>query len=170
MKTVFLTLLFFFVIGMGIGGAEPFARKIDVPEEMLKPTHPAALDAMMTQNSKVPSKEKVGISPYQGAKILFTQQPSNLKMNGKKIEANHMIAMGTIDKTDQVLSFFRTQVADWTYKEVWGTHIFYKGRGEFKLMDESSMVTPHIQIREALPQENPLMPDMKTVIEIYYRP
>lgn len=150
--------------------AEPFAPKVDVPKKMLEPTHPDALDAMMSKNSKVPEKHEVGIPCYQGAKIIYSQQPSRVKINGKELKPNHMIFMGTDNKVDQVYSFYKEKLPDWSYKEKFGTHIFYEGDGKFDLMDESSMTTPHVQIREAYPQESPLMPDMNTVIEVYYRP
>ncbi len=50
--------------------------------------------------------------------------------------------------------------------------ILSKGSNLFELMDVSSMTTPHVQVRdrEAFPQKSPLIPEMITVIEIYYRP
>lgn len=127
MKTAVLALLFCFVTGIGIGNAEPFARKVEIPDEMLEPTHPAALDAMTAKNSRVPSQEEVGIPAYPDGMILQTQQPSNVEVNGKKIKANHMVSMGTTAKVDQVLTFYRERLSNWSYKEVWGTHILSIG-------------------------------------------
>jgi len=150
--------------------AEPFAQKVEVPKHMLEPTHPDALDAMMSKNSKIPSRQDVGLPSYHEAKIIYTQQPSSSTINGQKLEPNHMIFMGTNDPVDHVYSFYQEALADWSSTEAFGAHILYEGTGEFELMHESSMTTPHVQIREASPQESPLMPDMSTVIEVYYRP
>ena len=170
-KTCFLlTGLFFLILFSTQIWAEPFAPVVDVPDDLLKPTNPAAIDAMMTKNSKVPSKEDVGIPPYPKAKIAYTQQPSAANINGKEIQPNHMIFMGTVDPSEEVLSFYRKALSDWEYQEKWGTHIFHEGKGKFELMGESSMTTPHIQVRKAFPKENPLMPEMNTVVEVYYRP
>ena len=170
MKTFILALLVCLAAGTTLVLAEPFGTKVDVPEKMLKSTHPNALDAMMVKNSKVPSQEAVNFPSYPDALILQTQQPSPGVVNGEKVIPNHMIVMGTVEPVDQVVSFYQKQLSDWTHKEKWGNHIFHKGDKPFELMSISSMSTAHIQIREALPGENPFMQDMKTLIEIYYRP
>jgi hypothetical protein len=150
--------------------AEPYAPKVDVPEEMLEPTHPNAFDAMMTKNARVPSREEVGIPPYPGAEIVHTQQPSGATVNGKEITPNHMISMGSADPVDRVLDFYRRELSGWSGTKQMGIHVLYQGEGEFELMDASSMTTPHVQVRKAYPDESPVMPGMKTVIEVYYRP
>jgi len=165
-----LMIVFSLMIVASLVYAEPFAPKVHVPQEMLDPTHPDALDAMMAKNSKIPSKQEVGLPAYQGAKVMHTQQPSGAQINGKELQPNHMVRMGTADPIDRVRRFYREQLSDWSSTESFGTHILYQGEGKFELMHESSMITPHVQIREAYPQESPLMPEMSTVIEIYYRP
>ncbi len=50
---------------------------------MLLHKHPAALDAMMAKDSKIPSKDEVEIPLFSGCQIIHTQQPSKGEINGQ---------------------------------------------------------------------------------------
>lgn len=163
--SILTSVVLFLMITTGFATAQPFAKLVDIPNEMTKEGHSDYFDAMVTKNSVIPSQEEVGISAYPGAKILFTQMNNQSNENGTQVDLPKRIFMGTPDSVEQVTEFYKKNLTGWKYKKFYGAPTFYKKEGEFNPLED--MITPRIVISPEY-KTRKLMPSSKTNIDIYY--
>lgn len=150
--------------------AEPFAPKVDVPAAMLDSRHEAYTKAVGARDAEIPSRAEVGLPAFPGAKIMFTQRPTAWEINGKQLKTLHRIYMGSKQPKNEIVSFYKAKLPGWGHVDKGGVHYFWKGNGPFDPFGESGVVTPRVVVGEPFKhRKDPLMPDMQSVIEIYYR-
>lgn len=149
--------------------AEPFAPKVDIPAEVLQPTHEAYFEAVTAKNSPVPDAGQVGVPAYPGAKMLFSQRGGPMSVNGKPMRRLSVVTLGSPDEPAKVVSFYRQRLSGWSHGVFLDTDFLWQGQGEFKPLTESAMTTPNIMVRQPMPGgTEALMPRAKSVIEIHY--
>jgi len=136
--------------------AQPFAPKIDTPNN---PNNDAeiALAIQILQGVTVPDRKEVGISPYPDAKIFQTT-----------VAQSGMVAtvrLFSADDVNTVLEYYKKELIDWKFKDLYGANTFFKG-DEMKAMMAQE---PFIQIISS-EMFTKTMPTAKTAITIGYNP
>ena len=147
--------------------AEPFAPKVSLKEH-LKPGTLAYLAARQLKSVKVPDRKDVGLPPYPGARVRMVFKQGQMRI-GDSIECLPMIRLLSTDMPDRVVEFYKKRLKGYRYVRYWTSHLFYRGLKKDYIEVISDCTTQHIFI-DRLNTRDPLMPEAKTVIEIYYTP
>ena len=136
--------------------AQPFASKIDPPKNPDNDPE-IAFAIQILSGVEVPDKSKVGVAPYPGAKIFQT----TIAQSGMV----PTVRLLSTDEVSTVLEFYKKELSDWKFKDLYGTNTFFKGDEMKALMCQE----PVIQIASA-ELFSKTMPTAKTVITIGYNP
>lgn len=136
--------------------AQPFAPKIDPPKNPDNDPE-IAFAIQILSGVDVPDKSKVGVAPYPGAKIFQT----TIAQSGMV----PTVRLFSKDDVSTVLEFYKKELSDWKFKDLYGTNTFFKG-DEMKAM---MCQEPNVQITSA-ELFIKTMPSAKTVITIGYNP
>jgi len=154
MKTIFNFIVLLFLSIQTI--AQPFASKIDSPKNPNDDPE-IAFAIQILSGVEVPDKSKVGVAPYPGAKIFQT----TIAQSGMV----PTVRLLSTDEVSTVLEFYKKELSDWKFKDLYGTNTFFKG-DEMKAM---MCQEPVIQIISA-ELFSKTMPTAKTCITIGYNP
>lgn len=136
--------------------AQPFASKIDPPKNPDNDPE-IAFAIQILSGVEVPDKSKVGVAPYPGAKIFQT----TIAQSGMV----PTVRLLSTDEVSTVLEFYKKELSDWKFKDLYGTNTFFKGDEMKALMCQE----PVIQIASA-ELFSKTMPSAKTAITIGYNP
>jgi hypothetical protein len=134
--------------------AQPFAPKIDPPKNPNDDPE-IAFAIQILQGVSVPDRNEVGISPYPGAKIFQT----TIAQSGFLAT----VRLFSMDDVSTVTQYYKKELSDWKFKDLYGTNTFFKG-DEMKAM---MLQEPVIQIVSA-ELFSKTMPSAKTAITIGY--
>jgi len=154
-----------FLFLSGVATAEPYADKIEITSK----TSP--MNQMVIKASKVPDRSAVGIPCYPGAKILQTKDVSEVEMNGQKYKTLAYIKLLSTDPVDKIAAWYKEQLKGYTYEDLFGMPVFWKGKGKFNGLDmRQRMTIQNVGLSEPIPEMgyDKDMKGVQSVIEITY--
>jgi hypothetical protein len=146
--------------------AEPYAEKLVITPD----TQP--MTKMLVEAAKVPDRETVQVPPYPGARIIQTQDASEMEMNGKTLKTLPYIKLLSTDPMDKVVAWYTDQLAGYAKKDIYGVAwLFWKGPEDFDAIDMGKARSmPNVMISDASAfNYDQDMKGAKTSIEISYR-
>jgi hypothetical protein len=153
-----------------IHAAEPYAPKVDVPENADK----NSLSVMVINAATVPDKSAVGIPSYPGARVFQTKGASEMQANDKTLKTFPYIKLLSTDPPDKIVAWYRNQLEGYTYEDVFGVAwVFWKGEEKFNGMDiRQRMTVENVGISEAIAAMgfDEVMQGTQSIIEIAYDP
>ena len=152
MKTLF-TLTFIACMGALI---EQFAPKAKTPDNTNNDPQIAGT-IMILQEVKIPDRSEVGFNPYPDSRVIQTTHIAQLGIPVIRLKSN--------DEMAKVVEFYKNDLSDWSYKNLFGTHMFWKGSEMEAMMGK----IPNAQITTA-EDYNKAWPDAQTIIVIFYEP
>lgn len=135
---------------------EQFAPKAETPANPNNDPQIAGT-IMILQEVKIPDRSEVGFNPYPDSRVIQTTHMAQLGIPVIRLKSN--------DEMAKVVEFYKNDLSGWSYKELYGTHMFWKGSEMQAMMGK----IPNVQITTA-EDYNKAWPEAQTIIAIFYEP
>jgi hypothetical protein len=150
--------------------ADAYAPVLPVPKDV--PDDPGAkMMAMAMRGVQVPSKSEVGVPAYPDARVMSTMAGQKMMANDEEVEMLPALALLSGDTISDVLAFYTKKLKGWHQKEFFGSYMFWDGPPDADPLD-ITLPYPLVAIMPLAESgsERTLWPNMKTRIDIRYKP